>query len=76
MPQTSLPSAAYADSKPHYDILDGLRGVAALLVVVFHLCEAHAISTSCSTTATWPSISSSPFRDSSSATPTTTVGGG
>ena len=35
-----------------------------------------AISTSCSTTATWPSISSSPFRDSSSATPTTTVGGG
>lgn len=39
MPQTSLPSAAYADSKPHYDILDGLRGVAALLVVVFHLCE-------------------------------------
>lgn len=44
MPQTSLPSAAYADSKPHYDILDGLRGVAALLVVVFHLCEAHATS--------------------------------
>ena len=35
-----------------------------------------AISTSCSTTATWPSISSSPFRDSSSAMPTTTVGGG
>ena len=78
MPQTSLPSAAYADSKPHYDILDGLRGVAALLVVVFHLCEAHATShfDSCSTTATWPSISSSPFRDSSSAMPTTTVGGG
>ena len=44
MPQTSLPSAAYADSKPHYDIQDGLRGVAALLVVVFHLCEAHATS--------------------------------
>ena len=44
MPQTSLPSAAYADRKPHYEILDGLRGVAALLVVVFHLCEAHATS--------------------------------
>ncbi|MDB5229504.1 MAG: acyltransferase [Chitinophagaceae bacterium] len=29
-------------SKPHYPILDGLRGVAALMVVAFHLCEAHA----------------------------------
>lgn len=27
-------------SKPHYLILDGLRGVAALLVVIFHLFEA------------------------------------
>lgn len=31
-------------SKPHYAILDGLRGVAALMVVVFHLMEAHATS--------------------------------
>ena len=30
--------------KPHYPILDGLRGVAALLVVAFHLMEAHATS--------------------------------
>ncbi|HTE32264.1 MAG TPA: acyltransferase [Chryseolinea sp.] len=29
-------------SKPHYPILDGLRGVAAIVVVAFHLCEAHA----------------------------------
>jgi peptidoglycan/LPS O-acetylase OafA/YrhL len=28
-----------ASSKPHYIILDGLRGVAALLVVIFHLFE-------------------------------------
>lgn len=26
-------------SKPHYLILDGLRGVAALLIVAYHLCE-------------------------------------
>lgn len=31
-------------TKPHYPILDGLRGVAALLVVAFHLMEAHATS--------------------------------
>ncbi|RZL13601.1 MAG: acyltransferase [Hymenobacter sp.] len=30
--------------KPHYAILDALRGVAALTVVAFHLCEAHATS--------------------------------
>lgn len=31
-------------TKPHYPILDGLRGVAALMVVAFHLCEAHSTS--------------------------------
>jgi len=31
-------------AKPHYPILDGLRGVAALVVVAFHICEAHATS--------------------------------
>lgn len=29
--------------KPHYEILDGLRGVAALIVVAFHLLEIHAV---------------------------------
>lgn len=31
-------------TKPHYAILDGLRGVAALIVVAMHLFEAHATS--------------------------------
>ena len=30
----------YLASKPHYEILDGLRGVAAVMVVAFHLLEA------------------------------------
>ncbi|WP_281227847.1 acyltransferase family protein [Flavobacterium aquiphilum] len=32
------------NSKPHYQILDGLRGVAALIVVAFHVFEASATS--------------------------------
>lgn len=39
-----ISSAAFADTKPHYDILDGLRGVAALTVVWFHVFEAYATS--------------------------------
>lgn len=37
-------SAAFADAKRHYELLDGLRGVAALTVVCFHLFEAFATS--------------------------------
>ncbi|GAB4032951.1 acyltransferase family protein [Spirosoma gilvum] len=37
-------SAAFADTKPHYNILDGLRGVAAVTVVCFHVFEAFATS--------------------------------
>src|SRR5476649_1870356 len=33
---------AYLESKSHYEILDGLRGVAALLVVAFHVLETYS----------------------------------
>lgn len=32
-------SASFADTKQHYELLDGLRGVAAILVVVYHIFE-------------------------------------
>jgi len=32
----------YLESKPRYEILDGLRGVAALMVIIFHLFETYA----------------------------------
>ena len=32
----------YLDSKPRYEILDGLRGVASIMVVFFHLFETYA----------------------------------
>lgn len=38
---TSLTSAGYA-TKPRYEILDGLRGVAAVIVVIFHLFETYS----------------------------------
>jgi len=37
-------STVAVNSKPHYLILDGLRGVAAIMVVIFHIFEAHATS--------------------------------
>lgn len=39
-----ISSAAFADTKPHYRILDGLRGVAALMVIWYHVFEAFATS--------------------------------
>ena len=37
-------SASFADTKPHYNILDGLRGAAALTVVGYHVFEGFAFA--------------------------------
>lgn len=34
----------FGDTKPHYELLDGLRGVAALLVIWYHVFEGFAAS--------------------------------
>lgn len=39
-----ITSAAFADTKPHYDLLDGLRGVAALMVLWYHIFEGYAFA--------------------------------
>ncbi len=32
----------YLESKPRYEILDGLRGVASVIVVLFHILETYS----------------------------------
>ena len=39
MEPTPVPQSAFPDSKQHYAVLDGLRGVASVMVVIFHLLE-------------------------------------
>lgn len=34
-----VPNASFRDTKSHYEILDGLRGLAAVMVVAFHILE-------------------------------------
>ena len=44
MSDLKFSSASYADTKPHYHILDGLRGAAALMVVWYHVFEGFAFA--------------------------------
>ena len=63
---SNISSSAFADTKAHYDLLDGLRGVAALMVIWYHVFEGYAFAgggiSRLSTTVILPWIYSLSFR--------------
>ena len=42
--KTETPTQAFIDTKPHYSLLDGLRGVAAIMVLWYHIFEGYAFA--------------------------------
>ena len=51
---SNTPSAAFSDTKAHYDLLDGLRGVAALMVIWYHIFEGYAFASDTMITTAMP----------------------